>query len=647
MMHLFAALALIATLTVAAPARPAPAPSATTTPAPVVPAASAAPSPSPSSSAPQPVGWSNSLDGFVSMVDQATNGSGIVPPEGPGFAAGNPLSPTTPYDSFISAPTTPGVAGLTQFDLTTQYTGKHLNAMVQSALGYATGSTTNNVYWNEPLLPTLDPHVGSQALPYAIQFPTHAGQDDGTNTRGSILEGAVGSNDGTWLLRGGWFNLTQSDRFVFAPPPLTSLTPQIDLETAESLGPGPPALDGWPAVEPGLPLQGVDLTLHEKSTTFELTNAALPSLPGTSARMTLGSIVLDRGGGTRFSADLLHLATSGDLISTTTLYGQNALLNSGPQGELPTSTLGGQSQTIAGLRGSWNIGGPFSALVEVGQAWYDATNVLLPGTAKPGGFYHIALTHVTGRNTTSIEAFRFEPRYATAILPYGTPENVWSAAWSWPGVWLKSTYQLSDNTQIGANRQGYRLHYGLNGVRIEARAVYASYEQIDEATTDNVNQTGFVEGFFLPQLPGDGTLGRMHQYGAWVAWHPAVADLSVDYIDDTMHRDFVVGQPQDAVTLNTPQVVFAASRMVGKSALVSIGYGRWAQRGTWAQGSYTNVDYAQDVTFAGAQLTESKHAQVLVQVRANALSGLPSIIGGPPPNYHGTMLVIEQRFHTQ
>ena len=601
------------------------------------------PTPTPS---PQPrLGWSNSLDGFASFVDQAAGGPGIAPPEGPGFANGNPLSPMTPYNTFASTPNTPGIGGVAQFILTTQYTSKRINASFQSGVGHTTGSVTNNVYSTEPLMPTLNPHVGSQALPYSITFPTHAGQDDATNTRASILAGSVGGHDGAWLLRGGWFNLNQSDGFVFAQPPLTSLTPTVLVQTAESLGNGAPSLDAWPALVSVLPLQGIDLTLHEKSTTLEMTNAALPSLPGTSARLTLGSLVLDRGGGTRFSGELLHVATSGNVLSATVLFGADAKLNASPQGELPTSLLGGQSETIAGLRSAFHWGGPFDGLIEVGRAWYDARDVPMPGTAEPGGYYHAAIIRTSGHATTSIEGYRFEPRYATAVMPYGVPENIWSVAWSWPGIWLKSTYQLVDNTVIGANRQGYRLRYALRGGPFEARAGYGSYQQIQTATTDNGTQTGFVEGFFLPQKPGAGTFGQMHQYAAWLAWHPKVADLTIDYVDDTMHRDFQTAAPQDAVSLNAPQVVFAASKPLSKQMLASLGYGRFAMRGSWAQGSLTNVDYAQNVTFAGAQLAESPNAVALVQLRSTAFSGLPSIIGGPSPNYRGTMLILDQHFH--
>jgi len=84
---------------------------------------------------------------------------------------------------------------------------------------------------------------------------------------------------------------------------------------------------------------------------------------------------------------------------------------------------------------------------------------------------------------------------------------------------------------------------------------------------------------------------------------------------------------------------------LSKQTLVSIGYGRFAMRGSWAQGSLTNVNYAQNVTFAGTQVAESQNAVVLVQLRSTAFSGLPSILGGPSPNYRGTMIVVDQHFH--
>jgi hypothetical protein len=557
-----------------------------TTPSSPTPAATAIPSPSP-----VPLhGVRYSGDGFVSFVNGAFAGPGSSPLEGPGFAGGSPLSPMTPYDVFSSAPQTPGDGGVAQFALTAAYSSAGINASASLGIADVAGSVQTNAYYSENLQATLNPHLGSQALPYQIAFPSHAGQDDGSAARLSLLSGSVGTHDGALDLRGGWFDLVQTDRFVFAQPPLTSLTPAIGMQTAESLGNGSPTLGVWPAAPPGLPLDGLDLVGRRGIATVEITDATLPALPGTSARLTLGSVVLDHGEGTRWSADLLHLSTGGDLLNTTTMFGANASTVPGPQGPLPTSTLGGQQQTIAGLRSAFHVARWLDATVELGRAWYDAQHVLAPGTQAPGSFYNLGLSHPFGRAAVSADLYRWEPRYATAILPYGIPENVWSVAWSWPGVWLKSTYQLPDNTTVGANRQGFRLRYALDKGPIEVRAAYAQFRQIDQAVMSNVNQVGFVDGFFLPQFDGSGTTGTQHQYALWAAWHPVFGDLSLDYVNDTQHRDFLPLHPEDAVSYQTPQVVFTYSRSFGKRAVADIGYANYAQRGSWAFGPLTNVD---------------------------------------------------------
>jgi hypothetical protein len=60
--------------------------------------ADATPQPSPSPTPPVRTGWAARLDGMSSFVDQATRGPGTRPPEGAAFAAGDPLSPLTPYE---------------------------------------------------------------------------------------------------------------------------------------------------------------------------------------------------------------------------------------------------------------------------------------------------------------------------------------------------------------------------------------------------------------------------------------------------------------------------------------------------------------------------------------------------------------------
>ncbi|HEV3154152.1 MAG TPA: hypothetical protein VGZ02_10145 [Candidatus Baltobacteraceae bacterium] len=608
----------------------------------------AAPSPSasPSSSpAPQqPYGLRIASSAYTTYIDTAASGPGLTPPEGPGFASGSPLSPMTPYDTFSSAPQTPGEAGIAQLDLTGRYTGKRYDASAVLGIGAVTGSTQNAAYWSEDLLPALNPHLGFTHLPYQIGFATHAGQDDASAAIVSPLYGSFGAHDGSWSVRGGFFNLRQTLRFVFIQPPLTNVTPAIGMSTPETLGDGSASLDSWPSPEPGLPLHGIDATAHYGNASFEATNAALPALPGTSARATILSAVIDRGEGTQYAAQYLHAVTGGSPIQTTTLYGADATTNPGPQGPLPTSTLGGQVETIAGVRAAFHLGRAFDGLAEAGRTWYDAANVLEPGTNAPGGFYHAGTSAHYGHSTYEIDAYRFEGRYAEMILPYGTPENVWSVGWSWPGVWLKSTYQLVDNLQNpGSNRQGYRLRYSGNAGPVEVRASLATFHQIVPATLAVVHQTGFVDGFFLPQFDDAGTLGEQHQYALYVTWHPRFGDVTVDYVDDLMHRGFVSSHPEDDVSYQAPQAILTYTRRFGNNALADAGFGRYAMKGSFGQ-SYTNVDYFQNVYFAGAQFAETPHDTVLLQIRRSAFAGEPSMLGGTPPNYRATTLVIEQRF---
>ncbi|MBV8812391.1 MAG: hypothetical protein JO033_27285, partial [Acidobacteriaceae bacterium] len=314
------------------------------------------------------------------------------------------------------------------------------------------------------------------------------------------------------------------------------------------------------------------------------------------------------------------------------------------QGPLPSSSLGGQIETIAGLRAAFHISDVVDAVAEAGRAWYNAGDVLEPNTNRPGGFYHLGFSGHRGRATLNIDGYRFEPRYATAVLPYGTPENVWSVAWSWPGPWLKSNYQLVDNTLVGVNRQGYRIRYGVDKGPLEVHASFATFRQIEPATMSNEHQVGFVEGFYLPQFDSFGTLGIQHQYGLWVAWHPSFGDVTLDYVNDTMHRDNALNHPEDHVSYQAPQAVLTFAHRFSAAALADIGFGRYAMRGSFAS-TATNVDFFQNVGFVGAQLVESEHASVLLQLRRSAFAGLPSIRNGPSPNFNATTLIIEQRFH--
>ncbi|TAM72723.1 hypothetical protein EPN44_15670 [bacterium] len=583
------------------------------------------------------------IDQQTVFIDQASSGPGVTPPEGPGFIAGSPASPLTPYDTFSSAPMTPGVAGIGQLLLSPTYVGRRFDVDATVGAAYVQGSTANAAYWGEPLMATVNPHLGSQALPYAIAFPTHAGQDDATAARASLLSAGLRARDGSFELRGGWFDLRQTERFVFQPPAVTSVAPEIGVATNESLGAGPPALDWWTQSAPSLPLHGVDLVAHSRLGTIELADASLPSLPGTSARLTSASLVVDHGEGTQWSAQVAHVATGGDLMPTTILFGGDAQLVPTPQGNLPVSRIGGQRETVYGVHGAFHVGRGLDGVVELARSTYDADHVAQPGTGRPGNYEHAGLARGLGRARASLDWYRNEPYYATVILPYGAPENVWSVAWSWPGQWLKSNYQMIDNGVANVNRQGYRVKYTLPGGPLELALSYARFAQIDPITTTDAATTGFVDGFFLPQQPAEATIGRQQQFALWAAWHPAFGDVTLDYVDDAMHRSAAPGAPADAVSYDAPEFALTIAHRFNPRLLVSVGLARYAMRGSFAHGGAINVDFAQRLLFAGLQLQEGAHTAALLEFRRSAFAGIPIAVGGASPNFAGSLLVVEQR----
>jgi len=582
------------------------------------------------------------IDGSNVFIDQSTSGPGITPPEGPGFTKGSPLSPMSPYDWFTTAPVTPGVAGIAQYLLSGRYSFAGFKAEATIGIGGVTGSTTNAAYWSEPLIPNLDIHALSRSIPYAIVFPTHAGQDDASVLNANLVEASVSAADDSWRVRGGYFNLAQSDRFVFAPPPLASVTPSLGVVTSETLGPGMPSIDSWPSSPSTLPLLGADAFVKHGSASLEVTDALLPSLAGTSVRLTMGSLVFDRGDYGRFSFQVAHLWTSGDPILTTTYFGVDQQIYHTAQGRLFTSTLANQEQTIAGARAFFHPVKAWDALVELGRAWYDAGLVAQPGTSHFGNYEHYSLARHLGSDLATLEYHRFDPSYATIILPYGVPENIWSAAWSWPGVWLKSTYQLVDNTIIGANRAGFHFKYDHSGKQFEAHASYGDWVQLVPETVANASQEGFVDGFFLLQKNGFGTIGHDRQAGLYLAWHFPHDDLALDGVEDYLNRAADPGHAVDTVAIRAPELVASFAHHFSKSLVAVGGYGRYEAIGTWAT---TPVDAIYGIGFAGVQFATGPNTALLIEGRRYALVGLPSMVGGLPPTMRGTAFIVDQRIH--
>jgi hypothetical protein len=107
-------------------------------------AASAAASPSPRATPAQAVGTVHvAVDAHTTFISQSTNGAGTNPPEGPAFIAGSPAAPLSPYDTFSSAPMTPGNADESALYVTPTYAGKAFTASARFGIGDVFGSVTN------------------------------------------------------------------------------------------------------------------------------------------------------------------------------------------------------------------------------------------------------------------------------------------------------------------------------------------------------------------------------------------------------------------------------------------------------------------------------------------------------------------------
>ncbi len=603
-----------------------------------VPARAQEPSPSPS---PSP-GFSTSMSGSNEFIDQAASGPGITPPEAQPFAAGLPLSPMSPYDWFSSAPLTPGIAGVGQYELTATDRTRRFTAQATVGLTLIGGDATAAAYWGEPLFGDASPHWNHLFNPHIV-FPQKPGTND--LIAGALalpLAASVAQNNGAWQIRGGYLDLAQTDRFVFSPPAVTNALPSTGIQTAETLGPGMPSLETWNAPPVSMQLLGGDALVKVHSAAIELTDALLPSLQQTGVRLLNGSIVIDRGDYGRFSAQILHIDTTGAPIVTTTYFGVDRTLYPGPQGRLFTTVLANQRQTLAGVSALVHPVKGYDALVEFGRGWYDAQPVAQPGTNAPGEYIHLALTRRwNATDDVGIDYYRFDPRYASIVLPYGIPENVWSVAWSWPGQWLKSNYQSVDDTIVGINRAGFRAHADVRRGKLELHAGAYVWRQLAPFDALNAVQEGWADGYFLPQTDGNGTLGWQRQIAMYAAWHFHRDDIVADGVWDRSYRP-ILGDAADLVSMNYPEIVLSIQHHWSKRAIGVIGYGRYSANGMWAT---TPVLGIYGAAFVGAQLDFGRQ-QLLVQLRRQALTGLPSQPGGPPPTMRATSVLVDQHFST-
>jgi len=114
------------------------------------------------------------------FVNQSTVGPGITPPEGPGSSKARRFRRCRPTIWFSGAPVTPGVAASRNMRSPGSIVrGRETRG--NARLAGLTGSTTNAAYWSEPLIPNLNIHALSRAVPFNIAFRRTPGRTTRTS----------------------------------------------------------------------------------------------------------------------------------------------------------------------------------------------------------------------------------------------------------------------------------------------------------------------------------------------------------------------------------------------------------------------------------------------------------------------------------
>ena len=605
----------------------APAPSASPRPAPTVKPASK---------------FNMKIDTYTSGTNQQFTGPGISPAEGPGFAAGGPVAPGTPYDMFSGASQSTGEGLSFDFLLTPIYTITP-SIDVSATVGYGSASGSGNVvnYWGDAIMPTINPNLGSRAFQLTPAFTTHNGQDPVSGTKASILSGSIAEHNGNGALSVGWFSLHQNVPWAMSQAPWTSTPFELAPQIPQSIGDGPPTVDVMKEGPTVLPLSGADLWLKKDLATLEVASADLPAPYTSPARILTGSVVIDHGDGLTYSGELTGLRSWGPDTGRV-LFGSSAAFVNG----VPQSTVYGQQMLVAGIGATFPLG-VSDGEVRYGYSCYGASGA---ATATPnctsGNYYYAMLHHGFSHFDLQLSGVRFEGTYAPAILDYGTIENVWTYPAAWPGTWLRGNYQLVDNSEVGPNRQGVRLQTTFVVAGVETRLAFGEYSQIQALDANSAFTPGFVEPYFLPQISAPGSLGTEQHFEGWFSYHAKWADITLDLSQVNTWRAAPAGQPQDNVQMQYPSGVLTFSRPFGPKVSGAAGIGRFALNGRFDTSGPVNAQLSQDVVFAGLQLRSNGTSGYGLEYRLYSTAGLPTLPGGPLPAYHGPQIQFYQRFKT-
>jgi hypothetical protein len=613
---------------------------AQTVPPHAVPTPVPTPSPSP---APKHHPFSLGIDTYTSAVNQQFTGPGTTPAYGPGFQA-NP--PTTPYSFFTNGTNTTG-QGLS-FDLILKPRYVIGGLAVSASFGYGSlGGSGNAIsYWGDAPMATINPFLGSRAYQIMPQFTTHNGQDDVQASRLSVLSGSIGTADGSASLTAGWFDPKISVPFVFSPVPWVNTPTQIVPTVPHSIGDPSPSIDTLKQGYQYYPLQGADIYGQIDNAKIEFLDANLPAPYDAPARVDSLAVVIDRGsGGPKYSASYASLSESGPDTGRF-LWGSDPSITEGNTGPVPLSTVFAQRMTIFGLGASAPIPLIGDGEVRYAQSCYGADGAVVTTTqCTVGNYYYAKLHHGFRAFDLSAEYVRFEPRFAPAVLNFGTIPNTWQTPFAWPGDWLPGTYQFVDNSEFSANRQGYRFSATTYLAGVQMRFAYGTYQQVESYDAQSAFTPGFVEPYFLPQLSGTpGTLGRQQQASAWFGWSSKYADVALDLTDVTVSRAGTPGNPEETVAMNYPAYVLSFSRHFGK-LFGAAGFGRIAAYGSYNSVGPANADLAQNAVFAGVQFQQNANTGYGLQWTMYSVNGSATVPGAFPA-YHGPQIQFYQRLKT-
>lgn len=417
------------------------------------------------------------LDSYTSAINQQFAGPGTSPAEAAGFVAGGVVRPAGPYDFAQGSPLVTGEAIHQAFHLKPTYElSGALTAQVSIGYGSVGGSGNVASYWGDVEMPQFNPHLGSLAAPIPPAFPTHNGGDAANATRIGVVGGTLTRSDGDGVASFGWFDPRQSVGFVFTPPKAPNTVPEMTPVIPDGMNGSPPTSLLFVPTKT-LPVQGIGVWERFDKLSVEGISANLPALAGTTARVTSLSALWPRDSTLSMQAGIAHLAQSGATLAPVA-FGSSPGLTASPQGLLATSTIFGQVMTVAGA-GAAFVTGPYDAEARFAYSCYGASGVASPRSAcTAGSYWYGKLKRGFGTFDLALEATRFEPTFAPAMLTYGTTENVWDASFAWPRGWFPNAYSFVDTSQVGPNRQGFRLTTNFLYAGVEVKVSAATFAQV-------------------------------------------------------------------------------------------------------------------------------------------------------------------------